>query len=395
VTADTQAKSLKTLRQEACEGQVQAQFALGKYYTRLDHAPGQDVGRQQLALKWFLEAAGQGHAGAQNQLGLIYAWGPAPLRNEEAAELWLRKATAQDHAGAWIDLGWLLRRRNAEAATVVRCFEQAVALGNTAGYYNLGILYAYALDAERDVAKLLQVYRDAAQLESAPAQWYLGCGLSEPYSGPTSVHLAEAVQWFRRAAEEGDSAGQYEFGKLHEQGRGVPQELERAAELYRLAAVQGNGMAQNALGRLCRAGLGVAQDFAGALLWFRKAATQDPQLKEIEVTEAQNAMGEMYLRGEGVAQDIPTALQLFKKAAKGNAAACVNLGALYFEGKLVPCNYVEAKQCFRQAALAGNGEAKGWLARLKTIRLRPARKPAASAAKPDGNDQGQLQLGLL
>ena len=395
VTADIHVKSLKVLRQAACDGQAEAQYALGQLYADLDQGPEKDLSRQQIALKWFLEAGGQGHAEAQHQLGLLYAWGPAALRNEDAAELWLRKATALNNSGAWLALGWLLRRRNTDPSEVIRCFEQAIALGNTAGFYNLGLLYAYALDSERDLSKALQIYRDAAQLDSAPARWKLGAGPNAEYSGPSSAQLAEAVQWFRRSAELGDAGGQYELGKLHEQGRGVPQDVARAAELYRLAAVQGNGMAQNALGRLCRDGRGVPQDFAGALQWFRKAATQDPQLKEIEVTEAQNAMGELYLRGQGVTPDVPTAIQLFKTAAQGNAAACVNLGVIYFEGKLAPCNYVEAKQCFKKAALAGNAEAKGWLARMKTVLLRPARKSSAAAGKMADGDQDQLQLGLF
>lgn len=304
----------------------------------------------------------------------------------------MRKATQQDNAGAWIDLGWLLCRRKADTATVMRCFEQALALGNTAGCYHLGMLYAYALDDQRDASQALQFYRDAAQPETAPAQGSLGRYLGTTHGGPSPVHLAEAVQWFRRAAEAGDADGQYELGKLHEHGQGVPQDMDRAAELYRSAAVQRNGLAQNALGRMCREGRGVPQDFAGALQWFRKAATHDPRLKALEIAEAQNAMGEMYLRGQGVAQDVPTAIKLFEKAAGGNPAACLNLGVLYFEGKLTPRNYAQAKQCFRQAAQAGHAEAQGWLARMKSIRLHPARKPPASAGKND--DQDQLQLGL-
>jgi TPR repeat protein len=73
VTDAIQAKTLTTLRREACEGQAQAQYALGKMYADLDPAPDKDIGRQQIALKWFLAAAEQGHAAAQHQLGLIYA----------------------------------------------------------------------------------------------------------------------------------------------------------------------------------------------------------------------------------------------------------------------------------------------------------------------------------
>ena len=384
-----------TLRQEAHAGQAESQFALGKYYAELDHAPDKGGDRNQVALKWFMKAAVQGHTKAQHQLGLIYAWGAESLRNEEAAELWLRKATKQGHVGAWIDLGWLLCRRNEDPAAVIRCFEQAIAHGSPAGYYNLGVLYEHALKDKRDRSKAQEFYRAAAKLDYAPAHRKLGQILSDIFIGHPPVDLTEAVLCFRRATELGDADGQYELGKLYEHGRGVPKDVVHAVDFYRLAAVQGHVMAQNVLGRLCREGRGVPQDFAGALQWFRKAATRDPQLNETEVTEALNAIGEMYLQGQGVVQDIPTAIKLFKKAASGNPAAYVNLGILYFEGKLVPCNYIGAKECFSEAARSGNIEAKGWLVRMKTIRLCTARPPLAATNKTDNSDQDQLKLGLL
>ena len=55
----------------------------------------------------------------------------------------------------------------------------------------------------------------------------------------------------------------------------------------------------------------------------------------------------------------------------------------------------EHGQKVQQAALAGNAEAHGWLQRMKTIRLRPARKPSAGAGKAADSNQDQLQLGLI
>ena len=39
---------------------------------------------------------------------------------------------------------------------------------------------------------------------------------------------AEAVRWFRLAAEQGNALGQYELGRMYMNGEGVPQDNERA-----------------------------------------------------------------------------------------------------------------------------------------------------------------------
>ena len=395
VTTAVHNLSLTALQGQARAGSAAAQFTLGKFYTRLDPGLVKDLEHQRTALKWFLAAAEQGHAEAQHQLGLILAWGPEALRDDAQALVWLRQAAERNQAGAWIDLGWLLQRRSENYAEVIHCFEQALALGSAAGHFSLGVFHEHVPGDASALSKALHVSHDAAQLDRAPVQRELGQDLLESSGGHPSARLKEAVACYRRAAELGDADGQYKVGTLYEHGRSLPQDVALAAEFYRLAAVQGHGLAQAAVGRLYRAGRGVAQDLAGALQWFRKAATLDPLLHAAEVAEAQNALGEMYLSGQGVEQDLPTALKLFMKAARGNPTACVNLGTLFFEGKLVPCDYVKAKNYFSKAALAGNAEAGGWLARLKTIRLRPTRKPGASVGKTEDSDQDQLQLGLL
>ena len=51
--------------------------------------------------------------------------------------------------------------------------------------------------------------------------------------------LAEAVRWFRRAAETGDMVGQFSLAFMYENGRGVPQNITEARRLYTLSANQG------------------------------------------------------------------------------------------------------------------------------------------------------------
>ena len=57
-------------------------------------------------------------------------------------------------------------------------------------------------------------------------------------------------------------------------GRGVKQDYAQAAQWYRKAADQGNARAQYNLGTLYEAGNGVEKDVDKAVEWFRKAAKQ-------------------------------------------------------------------------------------------------------------------------
>ncbi len=50
---------------------------------------------------------------------------------------------------------------------------------------------------------------------------------------------AEAVKWYRLAAEQGDASAQYNLGIMYINGKGVPQDYAEAVKWYRLAAEQG------------------------------------------------------------------------------------------------------------------------------------------------------------
>ena len=46
----------------------------------------------------------------------------------------------------------------------------------------------------------------------------------------------EAVKWYRKAAEQGNAAGQYNLGLMYRKGRGVRKDYVAAYAWYRLAA---------------------------------------------------------------------------------------------------------------------------------------------------------------
>ena len=51
---------------------------------------------------------------------------------------------------------------------------------------------------------------------------------------------AEAMHWYRKAAEQGNAIAQFNLGVMYSNGKGVKQDQTEAAKWYRLAAAQGN-----------------------------------------------------------------------------------------------------------------------------------------------------------
>ena len=85
---------------------------------------------------------------------------------------------------------------------------------------------------------------------------------------------------------------------MYGNGRGVAQDYAEAVKWYRLAAEQGDASAQSKLGAMYANGQGVAQDYAEAVKWYRRAAEQG-------VAIAQTILGLMYGNGE---QELSTPL---------------------------------------------------------------------------------------
>ena len=85
---------------------------------------------------------------------------------------------------------------------------------------------------------------------------------------------AEAVKWYRLAAEQSYASAQSNLGFMYKNGQGVPQDYAEAVKWYRLAAEQGVAAAQHNLGNMYNQGKGVPQDYTEAVKWYRLAAEQ-------------------------------------------------------------------------------------------------------------------------
>ena len=137
--------------------------------------------------------------------------------------------------------------------------------GNGEAQYTLALYYG--LGAPPDLTKVAEWLLKSAKQGHPQAQLILG---HERYF---RQDYADAVKWYRLAAEQGDAAAQSKLGDMYYQGEGLAQDYAEAARWYRRAAQQGSGLssqsAQYTLGLMYAEGKGVPQDDAKAVKWWR------------------------------------------------------------------------------------------------------------------------------
>ena len=335
--ADRQA--MAQLRAKAEAGDAQAQFELGKTFRLGNLGVATNCVE---AVKWFRQAAEQGLAPAQYNLGVQYSNGEGVTKDQAKAANCYRKAAEQNDAAA---------------------------------QYNLGVCYKDGLGVAKDYVEAMKWWRKAAAQDHAMAQHNLGNSYRDGQG--VAKDYAEAVKWYRKAAEQNFAPAQNDLGVCHANGLGLTKDHVEAYKWWLLAAAQGDELARNAMPKLERfmrreqiaQGQKLASDFkppevppldpqqgladSQPLADLRsKAATGDAQ--------AQNELGEaLYAGKRGVAKNAAEAVKWWRKAADQNhLVAQYNLAVGYERGDGVAKYEVEAYKWYRLAAKQGDRKAQ-------------------------------------
>ena len=248
-----------------------------------------DRGDYATAVRGFLVHAEQGDATAQYKLGVMYNYGWGVPEDHAEAVRWYRLAAKQVHQSVAIPDEGL---SDAELENLIAEMERSgPRQGHASAQFNLGLMYANGEGVLKDDAEAVRWYRLAADQGLAGAQLILGV----KYANGAGVLKddAEAVRWYRLAADQGDAGAQLNLGNRYANGEGVLKDDAEAVRWYRLAADQGDAGAQNNLGNMYANGRGVLKDDAEAGRWFRLAADQGH-------AGAQLNLGFKYANGEGV-----------------------------------------------------------------------------------------------
>lgn len=172
--------------------------------------------------------------------------------------------------------------------------------------------------------------------------------------------LRDAVNWFRRGAEQGnDEKAQFILGTMLLTGVGVQKDFSQAAKMFQLASTK-EPAAQAILGQFYLGGIGVKQDLREAARRLREAADKDEP-------HAYTYLGIMYWRGMGVVQDYAEAVKWLHKAVKekdANPLAKGSLAAMYLGGQGVPQDHQKAYALAKDAAEQGEKNSQFLLGRM-------------------------------
>ena len=134
-----------------------------------------------------------------------------------------------------------------------------------------------------------------ADLSDRVAQYELGL----VYANAIEVDLdyAKAAFYYKKSAEQGYARAQYNLGLMYSEGKGVEPDAAQAFALFERAAVQGLAAAQFTMGVIFKEGYGRSKDIEEAIKWTLMAAQQG-------YLDAQYNLAVWYGSGDGVEIEI-------------------------------------------------------------------------------------------
>ena len=370
-------------------GLVDAQVRMGDiaHFGVLDHKRDDAE-----ALGWYRAAATAGHAGAQYMTGLLTE--AKPDQAPEAAG-WYRKAGAQGWANANKRMGDAYRdgtlgltRDDAEALSF---YKQAAANGHVAAMVDVAAFTEAGRGTASDQATTHALWRAAADKGAAVAQVRMGIVARDSLLGTTQDD-AEAVRWFRTAAEKDDPDGALNLGWMIGHGRGTARDFAQERRWYWRAAALGSTAAHDAIGTVYWFGEpDLPADRAVAAIHFRVAA------KAANV----HAMFMLGVEAETRPDATAEALSWYRKAADaGWPDATLRLAEAHRDGALgLPRDDAQALKLFEGLSEAGNAVALANVAQFLESGRATVRDPAAALswwrkAADKGLPGAQLRLGI-
>jgi len=176
------------LEAKASTGDATAQFELGKMNL--------NNGSSNEAVKWLKMSAENGHAAAQNNLGVLYANGRVLTKDNQEAFRWYKKAARQglgeaEHNVAWMyDQGLGIPEDNQKA---VYWYRRAANHGFQASQLNLGIMLGKGEGVSKDYVEAHK-WPTASRMNRADkqAQWAARGALCELEEKMSEQEIEEA-----------------------------------------------------------------------------------------------------------------------------------------------------------------------------------------------------------
>ena len=296
-----------------------------------------DISRSVAAAEWLRKAAEQGYSQAQYELGDMYRTGKLGGDQRTNSIPWLLKAAAQGNVKAQSAVGDLpdIFPGNPLLKSVdnISILRQGAAQGDLEAQFELAKRFRYGVGVPKDPVEAFKWMRMAANNSTASsligdAIYCLG-DMYEKGEG-TTRDIAQAHQLFLEAAGPAfrQPLAAFRVGQMYEKGDGVPQD-DHAAMTYYCNDLQdpehpvydayapGEGAVESLL-RLWAQGRGFPNDKDKAENNYDPGRLIPGWNGEIVTAQSELYVGQLYYQGKLVAQDVVEAAARFQIAADEN-----------------------------------------------------------------------------
>jgi TPR repeat protein len=415
-------EAVKWYHKAADQGNTQAEINLAWLYAQGSYGPnvvtnygpgvlvrsGGIAPDHELAETWMRKAvdlntaAGQYYLGnlIENEMAIYDQSGQESLegddsRSVDAAE-WLRKAAEQGYAQAQYELGDMYNNGKLgddQRSNCIPWLLKAAAQGNVKAQSEVGDLpQHYPGNPLLKTVDNISTLRQSAEQGDLNAQFQLAKRFQ--YGVGVQKDPAEAFKWMRMAANNdtpsslvGDAI--YCLADMYEKGEGTTQDIAQAHQLFFEAAGPGfrQPLAAFRVGQMYEKGDGVPQDDHTAMMYY--CNDQQPPDHPVypagyaPADEAVESLLRLWAQGRGFPNEEDKAKHNYDPgplipAWNGmivTAQSEFDAGQIYYQGKLVPQDMVEAAARFQIASDENLSEASQALAELAP-KLSPAQTVA-------------------
>ena len=213
---------------------------------------------------------------------------------DKAARRWmvLMSRYGQGEFEPWIKISDEKDRLELDA--ILRFMKDAAEQGCVEAQGHLGEVYDHSLGVPRDANRAVRYMRMAAENGNATAALTAQNNLGYAYQqgkGDLPQSYVKAVEWWRKAADQGYAPCQHNLGVAYIMGKGVAQSDHKAAEFYRKAAEQCHAGAQVGLAELYYFGRGgLPRDLKLSLKYLKHAAAQGREDAKLRMPQVLGAI---------------------------------------------------------------------------------------------------------
>jgi len=235
--------------------------------------------------------------------------------------------------------------------------------GNAIAQISLGEMYEKGKGTTKNETVAIDWYKRAAAQGNAIGQTKLGWWIFT-----NTGDREKALELLQQAAAQGEPVSQLRLGQFYSDSEtyinGVSvknkyKDVPKAMEWYLKAAAQGNAIAATNLGYYYEKGNGVKKDEAKSLEWYKKAFEIYKRNAEQGEADAERGLASAYFHGHGVAKDDDKAVEWQEKAAaQGGVDEQKSLAYNFYMGLGVPKNQVKAFEWFKMAAEQGDADSQ-------------------------------------